>query len=202
MTPSPVGFDLDMTLIDSQRAILASFAGVAADTGVGIDPDGVLSRLGIKLEAELAHWFPPDGIEDAVRVYRKHYLQLAGPLTSALPGAAEALAAVRAAGARAVVITAKFELTARLGLEGVGLSADELFADAHGPEKGVVLRAIGATVYVGDTPADMAAAAMAGAHGVGVTTGSFNEAELRAAGAADVLSSLTDFPALYQAIIG
>jgi phosphoglycolate phosphatase-like HAD superfamily hydrolase len=201
MTPPPVGFDLDMTLIDSRRAILASFAGVAADTGVAIDPAGVTSRLGIKLEAELAHWFPPAEITGAVRVYREHYLRLAGPLTSVLPGAAEALAAVRAAGARAVVITAKYELTARLSLEGVGLSADELFADAHGPEKGAVLKAIGAGAYIGDTPADMAAAAMAGAHAVGVATGSFSAAELRAAGAADVLSSLADFPPLYQAII-
>ena len=47
----PVGFDLDMTLIDSRRAILESFAAVAADSGVAIDPAGVTSRLGIKLEA-------------------------------------------------------------------------------------------------------------------------------------------------------
>ena len=201
MTPPPVGFDLDMTLIDSRRAILASFAGVAADTGVAIDPASVTSRLGIKLEAELAHWFPPTEITGAVGLYRGHYLRLAGPLTSVLPGAAEALAAVRAAGARAVVITAKYELTARLSLEGVGLSADELFADAHGPEKGAVLKAIGAGVYIGDTPADMAAAAMAGTRAVGVATGSFTAAELRAAGAADVLSSLADFPPLYRAII-
>ena len=200
MTQAPVGFDLDMTLIDSQRAILASFAGVAADTGVAIDPAGVLSRLGIKLEAELAHWFPADEIEDAARVYRAHYLRLAGPLTTRLPGAAEALAAVRESGARAVIITAKYELTARLSLEGVGLSADDLFAEAHGPEKGVLLKTIGAAVYVGDTPADMAAAVTAGAHAVGVTTGSFNAADLRAAGAADVLESMTDFPCLYRKI--
>jgi phosphoglycolate phosphatase-like HAD superfamily hydrolase len=200
MTQAPVGFDLDMTLIDSRRAILQSFAGVAADTGVAIDPAGVTSRLGIKLEAELAYWFPPGEVAEAVRIYRSHYLRLAGPLTTRLPGAAEAIAAVRAAGARAVVITAKYELTARLSLEGVGLSADELYADAHGPEKGVILKEIGAAVYVGDTPADMAAAAIAGAHAVGVTTGSFTAADLRAAGAADVLPALTDFPSLYRKI--
>jgi phosphoglycolate phosphatase-like HAD superfamily hydrolase len=198
MTQAPVGFDLDMTLIDSRRAILRSFACVAADTGAAIDPAGVTSRLGIKLEAELAYWFPPGEVAEAVRIYRSHYLRLAGPLTTRLPGAAEAIEAVRAAGARAVVITAKYELTARLSLEGVGLFADGLFADAHGPEKGVILKEIGAAVYVGDTPADMAAAAIAGAHAVGVTTGSFTAADLRAAGAADVLAALTDFPPLYR----
>lgn len=197
---APVGFDLDMTLIDSQRAILASFAGVAADTGVQIDPEGVLSRLGIKLQHELAHWFPPGEIDAAVRLYRAHYLRLIGPCTTSLPGAAEALAAVRSSGARAVVITAKAELPARLSLDTVGLRADEIVADAHGPEKAAVLTLIGAAAYVGDTPADMAAAVTAGVHPVGVATGSFSEAELRAAGAADVLFSLTEFPALYRKI--
>ena len=201
-TPGPAGFDLDMTLIDSKRAIMASFAGVAADTGVAIDPAGVDSRLGIKLEDELAHWFPPGEIDDAVRIYRAHYVRLMGPLTQLLPGAAEALAAVRAAGASAVVITAKLERTARLSLDGVGLSADGLFADVHGPEKAAVLIRIGAAVYVGDTPADMAAAVTGGAYPVGVATGSFTGAELRAAGAAAVLSSLTEFPALYREITG
>jgi phosphoglycolate phosphatase len=200
MTPAPVGFDLDMTLIDSQRAILASFAGVAADTGVKIEREGVLSRLGIKLQDELAHWFPPGEIDEAVRIYRTHYLTLIGPCTTVLPGAAESLAAVRAVGARAVVITAKAELPARLSMDSVGLHADEIVADAHGPEKAAVLTLIGAAAYVGDTPADMVAAVTAGVRAVGVATGSFGEAELRAAGAADVLSSLAEFPALYREI--
>jgi len=197
MARAPVGFDLDMTLIDSRRAIMASFAGVAADTGVPIDPAAVDRRLGIKLEDELAYWFPADQVPPAVRLYREHYLRLAGSLTSVLPGAREALAAVRAAGARAVVITAKYEVTARLSLDGVGLAADEIFADVHGPQKAAVLAGLGAGVYVGDTPADMAAAVQAGARAVGVTTGSFTDRDLSAAGADLVLASLADFPALY-----
>jgi len=86
MTRAPVGFDLDMTLIDSRRAIMAAFAAVAADTGVPINPAAVDSRLGIKLEDELAFWFPADQVAPAMRIYREHYLRLAGPLTSALSG--------------------------------------------------------------------------------------------------------------------
>jgi phosphoglycolate phosphatase len=201
MPLAPVGFDLDMTLIDSSEAIFGSFAAVAADTGVAIDPAGVRGRLGIKLQDELAYWFPPGEVDEAVRIYRAHYLELLRPLTRLLPGAAQAIAAVRASGAKAVVITAKAELPARLSLESVGLAADELIADAHGPEKAEVLKEIGAAVYVGDTPADMAAAAVAGARAVGVATGSFAAAELRAAGATDVLPSLTEFPPLYRQIV-
>ena len=122
---APVGFDLDMTLIDSRRVILASFAALSDATGVPIDPAAVDRRLGIKLEDELGFWFPAEQVPAAVRVYREHYLRLAGPLTSALPGAREALAAVKAAGARAVVITAKHEITARLSLDLAGLVPDE-----------------------------------------------------------------------------
>jgi len=197
MTQAPVGFDLDMTLIDSRRAIMVSFAELASDTGVPIDPAGVDSRLGIKLEDELAFWFPAEQVPLATRIYRKHYMRLAVPLTSVLPGAREALDAVRANGARADVITAKYEVTARLSLDSTGLTADELFADVHGPQKAAVLAGLGAAAYVGDTPADMAAAVQSGARAVGVATGSFTDRDLRAAGADQVLSSLTEFPALY-----
>ena len=202
MPLAPVGFDLDMTLIDSSGAILGSFAAVAAATGVPIDPASVRARLGIQLQDELAHWFPPADIDKAVEIYREHYLTLLGPLTRLLPGAAGALAAVRAAGARVVVVTAKIEQTARLSLDSVGLAPDDLVANAYGPEKGAVLTDIGAAVYVGDTPADMAAAGMAGARAVGVATGAYSAAQLRAAGAADALASLTEFPALYRQSIG
>lgn len=197
---SPAGFDLDMTLIDSRRVILASFAAVSDATGVPIDPAAVDRRLGIKLEDELAFWFPAEDVPAAVLLYREHYLRLAGPLTSALPGAREALAAVRAAGARAVVITAKHEISARVSLDFAGLAPDGLYANVHGPEKAAVLVTLGAAVYVGDTPADMAAAAQAGVRAVGVTTGSFTERDLRAAGADTVIASLAGFPALYATL--
>jgi phosphoglycolate phosphatase len=197
MAPPPVGFDLDMTLIDSRRAIMAAFAAVAADTGVPIDPAAVDSRLGLRLEDELSYWLPPGQVPGAMRIYREHYLRLAGPMTTMLPGARESIAAVRARGARAVVITAKYEVSARLSLDSVGLSADDLVADVHGPQKAAVLAGLRAAVYVGDTPADMAAAVQAGVRAVGVATGSFTDSDLRAAGADEVLTTLSDFPALY-----
>ena len=108
----PVGFDLDMTLINSRPAILASFAAVGRETGTAIDLDAVDRRLGIKLDDELGYWFAPDRIDAAAVVYRRHYLELAGPMTTVLPGAREALAAVRAAGQQVVVITAKHHVSA------------------------------------------------------------------------------------------
>jgi phosphoglycolate phosphatase len=194
----PVGFDLDMTLINSRPAILASFAGLAQDTGIAIDLEAVDRRLGIKLDDELAFWFPPDQVAAAAETYRRHYLRLAEELTTLLPGAHEALAAVRAAGERVVIITAKHPISVAPSLRAVGLSADELFTLVHGPEKAAVLRTLKAAAYVGDTPPDMAAAVQAGVRAVGVTTGSFTGSDLSAAGAEVVLDSLTSFPGWYR----
>jgi phosphoglycolate phosphatase len=193
-----VGFDLDMTLIDSRPAILASFAGLARDTGTAIDLAAVDRRLGLKLEDELVFWYPPDQRAAAADGYRRHYVQLAAQLTTALPGALEAIAAVRAAGQRAVIITAKHPISVEPSLQATGITADEVYTFVHGPEKAVVLRRLAAAVYIGDSPPDMAAAVAAGAHAVGVATGSFTRDDLAAAGADVVLGSLTGFPAWYQ----
>jgi phosphoglycolate phosphatase len=194
----PVGFDLDMTLIDSRPAILASFAELARETATAIDLAAVDSRLGIKLEDEVAYWFPPKERNAAADLYRRHYLRLAERLTSVLPGAPEALAAVRAAGERVVIITAKHPVSVEPSLRATGLSADELFTLVHGPEKAAVLRSLNAAAYVGDSPPDMAAAVAAGARAVGVPTGSFTGHQLEDAGAEVVLDSLADFPAWYK----
>jgi phosphoglycolate phosphatase len=195
---SPVGFDLDMTLIDSRRAILASFAEVGREMSTAIDLTAVDRRLGIKLDDEMAFWFPPDQLAAAAECYRRYYVQLAARLTSLLPGAREALAAVRAAGERVIIITAKHPISVEPSLRAVGISGDELFTLVHGPEKAAVLISLRAAAYVGDTPPDMAAAVQAGVRAVGVATGSFTAADLAGAGAEVVLDSLTGFPAWYR----
>src|SRR5208282_1438660 len=134
----------------------------------------------------------------AAECYRRHYVRLAGRLTTLLPGAQEALAAVRAAGERVIIITAKHPVSVEPSLRAVGIAGDEMFTLVHGPEKAAVLRRLQAAVYVGDTPPDMAAAVQAGARAVGVATGSFTGQDLADAGAEVVLDSLTAFPAWYQ----
>ena len=194
----PVGFDLDMTLIDSRPAILASFEGLARDTATVIDLAAVDRRLGIKLEDELVFWYPPEQRTAAAQTYRRHYVRLAEQMTTALPGAHEALAAVRAAGQRVVIITAKHPISVQPSLDATGITADEVYTFVHGPEKADVLRREAAAVYVGDSPPDMAAAVSAAARAVGVATGSFSRDDLARAGAEVVLDSLEGFPAWYR----
>jgi phosphoglycolate phosphatase-like HAD superfamily hydrolase len=193
----PVGFDLDLTLINSRPAIMAAWTAVTEELQVSIDLDEVDRRMGIKLEDEVAYWFPEPDQSDATASYRRHYVRLAPELTLPLPGAAEALASVRDAGERAVVVTAKHPVSVEPSLAAAGLQPDEVFAHVHGPEKAVVLARLGAAVYVGDTPADMVAGLAGGATAVGVPTGSFGAGDLAEAGASVVLGSLAEFPAWY-----
>ena len=99
--------------------------GGSRRTRVRIDLDDVDQRMGIKLEDEVGYWFPAAEQEAAAASYRRHYVRLAPDLTFLLPGAEEALAAVRRAGERAVIITAKHPVSVRPSLEAVGLVADE-----------------------------------------------------------------------------
>ena len=58
-----------------------------------------------------------------------------------------------------------------------------------------------ATIVVGDTPLDIEAALAADARAVGVATGSYSAADLRAAGAHAVLDDLTSTPAVLAALL-
>ncbi|MFE0459012.1 HAD family hydrolase [Kitasatospora sp. NPDC058965] len=189
-----IGFDLDMTLLDTRPGIRATHLALSAETGTHIDADLVVTRLGPPLTHELANWFPAEQVEQAADRYRTLYRDHAFAPTVPLPGALESVAAVRAAGGRVVVITGKYEPNARLHLEHAGIAYDALVGDLWAETKGAALRELGAQVYVGDHLGDIVGARAAGAVAVGVTTGPYGAAELTGAGADVVLGDLTEFP--------
>ncbi len=199
MTPA-VGFDLDMTLIDSRPGIAATYRALSARTGVHVDADLAVTRLGPPLRRELAEWFPPADIEQAVTLYRSLYPRYAITPSRPTPGSREALAAVRALGLRVVVVTSKIGHLAGLHLDHLEMTADELAGDRFAEGKAAALLEHGVLWYVGDHVADMVAAVRAGVPGIGVTTGPCSAAELEDAGATFVLSDLTGFPALLRRI--
>ncbi|GHJ17490.1 MULTISPECIES: HAD family hydrolase [unclassified Micromonospora] len=202
MPPLMVGFDLDMTLVDSRPGIAAAYRALTERTGVPVDAELAVSRLGPPLRTELAHWFPPERIEEAVTLYRELYPAYAITPTVPMPGAEGAVRAVHERGGRVMVVTSKIGRLAKLHLDHLDLAVDELAGDLFAEQKATALREHGATLYVGDHVADMAAARAAGIPGVGVATGPCSAAELSAAGAELVLDDLGEFPAAVDRIIG
>ena len=143
-----------------------------------------------------------------------------------LPGAAEAVAALAglggAAGADVVqsLLTGNIRPLAEIKLGPLGLTdhldldvgaygdADEVRAELVPLARSRAARAYGtgfdgpATVLVGDTPLDVAAALATGARAVGVATGQFTAADLAASGAHAVLPDLADTGQVVAAILG
>ncbi|WP_330339232.1 HAD family hydrolase [Streptomyces sp. NBC_00557] len=190
-----VGFDLDMTLIDSRPGIHACYTALAERTGTFIDADLAVTRLGPPLAEELINWFPAERVPEMADLYREMYPLYAIAATPAMAGAREAIAAVRAAGGRTMVVTAKYEPNAKLHLSHLGIEPDVVVGDLWAERKAEALREYAAGVYVGDHVGDVRGARTAGALSVGVATGPCPAGELRAAGADVVLDDLSAFPA-------
>ena len=181
-----------MTLIDSRPGVRAAMQELSARTGVHIDADLVVTRLGPPLESELARWFPSWEIASAAACYREAYARTCLTGTTAMPGAHAALAAVRAAGGTVVVVTAKSTPLAALCLQTVGLEPDAVEGWLFGTAKGEALLEHRVDVYVGDHLGDIEGAKAAHAVPVAVATGPISADQLAQAGAAVVLASLEE----------
>lgn len=189
-----VGFDLDLTLVDSADGIAATYVAACRRVGAVISPADVRPLIGLPLEETMRHFVRPEAIGEAARVYRELYPSTGIPSAKPMPGAADAVAAVHKHAGQALVISAKLKSTADALLDHVGLVVDGVLGDRFGAAKGQALKERGAIAYIGDHPGDMEGARSAGVYAVGVTTGSHDAVALREAGADIVLHDLLDFP--------
>ncbi|MFR9728611.1 HAD family hydrolase [Saccharopolyspora sp. MS10] len=191
-----VGFDLDLTLIDPRPGMIAVFERLSEEFGLPLDGEHFAANLGPPLPDVLrTYGFDELVVHRLVARFRELYPELVVPITRPMPGAGEALAAVRERSGRALVVTGKFEHNAALHLTELGWEVDRLAGDVFAAAKGDVLLAERADVYVGDHLGDVVGAKSAGATAVGVATGPYPAEELLAAGADVVLGDLTEFPA-------
>ena len=193
--PLVVGFDLDMTLIDTVPGFTATLEVLGAELGVRFPAEEITGRLGPPLESLLSGHLDQDAIGPAGDRFRVLYPRYAIEPVPVLPGAREALAAVRRHGGRVLVVTGKYPPNARLHVDHLGLDVDVLEGWVWGAAKGEVLRREDASIYVGDHVHDVEGALAAGAYSVSVLTGGSTRSELEDAGTHTVLSSgLEEFP--------
>lgn len=192
--PLVVGFDLDMTLIDTVPGFGAVLEVLGEELGVAFPVAELTSRLGPPLETILAPHLAPEAVASAGDRFRELYSQHAIVPVPVLAGAVDALAAVRRHGGRVVVVTGKYPANARLHIDHLGLDVDVLEGWVWGIGKAEVLRREGATIYVGDHVHDVEGALAAGATSVSVLSGGCTREELLDAGTHVVLDDLRDFP--------
>jgi len=192
-----VGFDLDLTLVDSHERIISAYIRALADLGVEVSSEELVPHLGMPLAHTAAAVGAAVDADALVLRYRHYYDEPNAPVTLPMPGALDALRAVRAAGGRTVVVSAKYTPAVHKALAEAGLTelVDVVYGELFAQDKASALVAEGASIYVGDHPGDMTAARAAGAYAVGVTTGANEEAALAVAGADLTVADLDAFVA-------
>ncbi|GAB3249790.1 hypothetical protein GCM10027448_14130 [Nocardioides dilutus] len=190
-----MGFDLDMTLIDTVPGFARTLEALGAELGVEFPLAQLTSKLGPPLETMLEPYLDPEAIGPAGERFRELYPSYAIESVPVLPGAHQALAAVRRHRGRTVVVTGKYPANARLHRDHLGLDVDVLEGWVWGVGKAEVLRREGASIYVGDHVHDIEGALAADAVSVSVLTGGCTREELLDAGTHAVLESLEEFPA-------
>ena len=198
-------FDLDGTLIDHFQAIHRCHAHTLRQLGLP-EPtmEQVRRAVGAGLEVALARLAGPANVAAALPIYTALWDATMLDDVAALPGAAELLTRLRAAGGTCAVLTNKRGPSARAICDHLGLTA--LLAGVFGagdtpwlkPDPRLAAHALAAlhadarsTCLVGDSPYDLAAANQAALGFVGVATGTHTASELRAAGAIVVCADLS-----------
>ena len=215
-------FDVDGTLIDSQRFILGAMQRAFERAGLPVPPEeATLAIVGLSLPQAMDALVPGLTAPERDRLaalYKDSFIRLreetGGEANAPLyPGAREALARLDRAGYLLSVCTGK----GRRGLDHVlrshrldGLfigtqTADDAPSKPH-PE--MVRKCLAATgvapecaVMVGDSTYDMVMAREAGAHAIGVTWGYHRPDRLAAAGAARLVESFEALDAAIEAVL-
>lgn len=216
LTTVPVIFDLDGTLVDPAQGISDGIAAALTELGLAVPGQADLdAMIGPKLSHSLLHiaGVPAGQLEEAIRIYRAHYLSVGIAQSRLYPGVRALLEAFVDAGRPIAVATQKPEHLAHIVLEHHGVaglfrsirgSAPDEAASGQGPEgkAGIVAAALadlgtGHAVMVGDRAQDVAGAAANGLDCIGVSWGFALDGELLGAGAVEIVHSA---PALRDAV--
>jgi 2-phosphoglycolate phosphatase len=203
-------FDLDGTLINSAQDLVESvqYALSAIDPRPVPDHEDILVQVGKPLEVILRELGYPAGDEAArrfVQTYRDHFARHFTDHTVLYPHVEETLTALKQAGARLALVTAKHQAQADLTVRGCGLA--RFFDYVHGWQEGrehkphpePVLTALhhlgagpAAALMVGDSEQDVLAARAAGVDTCAVSYGFRPVIMLRALRPDYLISRITD----------
>jgi pyrophosphatase PpaX len=190
----PVLFDLDGTVVDTVELIVVSFRH-ATRTVLGEElPDEVITAgVGQPLLAQMER-LSPEHARELYDVYREYNHRRHDELIRGYAGVEELLEGLKADGRRLGIVTSKSRDTTEMAFGAVGLEAyfDVVVTASdtaeHKPSPVpllVCLERLGAAathaIYVGDSPADVAAGRAAGVTTAAVAWGVFGREALLAA---------------------
>jgi phosphoglycolate phosphatase-like HAD superfamily hydrolase len=220
-------FDIDGTLVltggAGGRAMDLAFEDLfSIPNGFRGIPMPGRTDTGILSAAAVNHGIPADSpaLARFPEVYLRHLareIHTPSPRTLIMPGVTALLDALAADDdVYLALLTGNYEATAQLKLEHFNLwkyFRSGAFGDGAADRNGLVLKALtrvageggpvfssGEAVVIGDTPLDVACAAVCGARSIAVATGNYSVDDLREAGADVVFRDLSDTAVVLQAL--
>jgi phosphoglycolate phosphatase len=211
--PPTILFDLDGTLSDSARGILAALRHAFAVNGLP-PMDGRTGRevLGPPFHESLPAYLGDVPLADVVAAYREHYLGGAMFDTGVYDGVPELLATLQAAGVTMAIATSKPEFYATTIVEHLGLTryfqvVGGDVPDGSGTKADVIGRVLERldnpdptdALMIGDRRHDVEGARVHGIETVGVRWGYALPGELEAAGAWAICATPAELGALLEA---
>ena len=204
-------FDLDGTLIDSTRLIVESYHHTMRVHRGKTFPDAEwIQGLGTPLRVQFRRFTDdPDEVQAMIATYREWNLAHHDEMVRAFPGAVDAVRALKDGGAKLGIVTSKNRHGVAIGLRlggfeglfGTIVTSDDL--EASKPDPAPVVAALasvgepaGATLFVGDSPHDIAAGRDAGTRTAACLWGPFARDVLAAERPDHFLDSFPDLPPL------
>lgn len=204
-------FDLDGTLIDSTRLILESYHHtMRVHRGRALPDAEWIEGLGTPLRVQFKRFTnDEDEVRRMIATYRQWNFANHDTMVRAFPGAPETVRDLKSRGVRLAIVTSKNRLGVERGLSVCGfaglfdvlVTSDDL--EASKPDPAPVLAALdllgapaGATLFVGDSPHDIAAGRDAGTATAACLWGPFARERLAAERPDYYLDWITELPRL------
>lgn len=209
-----VTFDMDGTLVDSLGTIVESFNHMFVELGYPtMTAEEVVQKTGISLLDFAKTFLKPGEAEPGIRAFRSHYDTIYKEKTTLIPGAAETLNTLDGTVIQGIV-TNKKGAYARSLAEHLGIAdnmiriigaEDGFKAKPSGDMFKEFMRSAGArkeeTIYVGDAPLDIHAAADAGIDAFAVANPIYSAEELALHKPRRVLKNIRELPAALRPLV-
>jgi len=204
-------FDLDGTLIDSTRLILESYRHtMRIHRGRTLPDSEWIEGLGTPLRVQFRRFTSDeDEVQRMIATYREWNLANHDAMVRAFPGAPETVRDLKTGGAKLAIVTSKNRHGVERGLAVCGfdglfdtlVTSDDLAASK--PDPAPVLAALDllgaaadATLFVGDSPHDIAAGRDAGTRTAACLWGPFDRERLAAERPDYYLRRIQELPGL------
>lgn len=190
MQISTILFDLDGTLIDTRKLVVASFQHTFQEVlGLEVTAQDMLQDYGRPLTYTFGRYTSnPETVQEMLTTYRQHNLIHHDQMTENFPNVVEGLKELHNKGFRLGVVTSKKRSAVMMGIRLLGLESCfetlvcEEDTQKHKPGPEPILEALKRmniaaeeTIYVGDSPYDILSAHAAGTYSAAVSWSNFQK---------------------------